>query len=240
MRRHILPPRGRDRAGTGPDSNMPSDTPFSQQQLRAWRPLATPVWATVLFLAIGAPMLGIGFYIQKENAATYEHTAQYDGPGADPSLAGCQIPPSGPPRSGSCSITIVPERDMRGPVSVMYRLTSFQQNHRSYVKSRLDDQLHGQVVDDPKKLSDCDPLIYAPDGRILHPCGLIAQSFFNDTFALASGSVGGAPLAMDESDISWEQDRASFKAVSAAERAKHPNQKFINEVYPNVAVRCAL
>lgn len=48
--------------------------------------------------------------------------------------------------------------------------------------SCLSRDLRGKVFTDPSDLSSCDPIITGPNGRIYHPCGLIAWSVFNDTF----------------------------------------------------------
>jgi len=69
------------------------------------------------------------------------------------------------------------------PIYFYYRLTNFYQNHRRYVKSLDMDQLKGDAKGaGPIKSGDCDPLDVAPDGRPYYPCGLIANSMFNDTF----------------------------------------------------------
>lgn len=70
------------------------------------------------------------------------------------------------------------EAAMKAPVYVSFQLTGVFQNHRSYVKSRSDTQMSGVVFDSEVKLEECEPLI-ATGERILHPCGLIANSFFN-------------------------------------------------------------
>jgi LEM3 (ligand-effect modulator 3) family / CDC50 family len=52
-----------------------------------------------------------------------------------------------------------------------------------YVKSRSDAQLRGATA---KSLSDCSPQQYL-DGdtsKVVDPCGLVAWSYFNDTFAV--------------------------------------------------------
>ncbi|KAG6820794.1 hypothetical protein H0H93_011559 [Arthromyces matolae] len=71
------------------------------------------------------------------------------------------------------------------PNSVMfyYKLTNFYQNHRRYVKSLNSDQLRGKFVN-VKDLgnSDCKPLALI-DNIPVYPCGLIANSVFNDTFS---------------------------------------------------------
>lgn len=75
---------------------------------------------------------------------------------------------------------------MTAPVYVYYELQNFYQNHRRYVKSRNDKQLAGTMYTDPAQLSDCDPL-RTVNGKVLDPCGLIANSYFNGMlFALLS------------------------------------------------------
>jgi len=76
-------------------------------------------------------------------------------------------------------VNITISDDMTAPVFMYYKLSNFFQNHRRYVKSRSDPQLHGDGYD--ASLSSCDPL-ETQGSETLYPCGLIANSFFNDTF----------------------------------------------------------
>ncbi|KAF5386598.1 hypothetical protein D9615_001721 [Tricholomella constricta] len=72
--------------------------------------------------------------------------------------------------------------ELNPSVLFYYKLTNFFQNHRRYVKSLNSDQLKGNFVN-VKDLnnSDCKPL--ATIGNVpIYPCGLIANSIFNDTF----------------------------------------------------------
>lgn len=52
---------------------------------------------------------------------------------------------------------------------------------------------------DTSDVSDCDPLEYN-GSLVLHPCGLIANTLFNDIIKLTSGP------SMSESGIAWESD----------------------------------
>ncbi|KAF9459337.1 cell cycle control protein [Collybia nuda] len=76
--------------------------------------------------------------------------------------------------------------ELNGPVLFYYKLTNFFQNHRRYVKSLNTDQLKGKAVSaSDLQDSDCKPLAQMTvNGTNLpiYPCGLIANSFFNDTF----------------------------------------------------------
>jgi len=100
---------------------------------------------------------------------------------------------------------------MAAPIFVYYKLTNFYQNHRRYVKSRSDPQLSGEDV---SSVSSCDPLSDDPaSGKPLYPCGLIANSFFNDTF-VACKTVAGASscVEMTESALSWVKTGISWQS----------------------------
>ena len=179
-------------------SNKPKETDFNQQRLRSWQPILTPKWLFVAFSAIGVVFVTLGIILWVENAAKVELRFTYDGPNgasADTVMAAvtagqCAVASptnvSAPP--ALCSITFTPNADMKAPVFVYYELSNFYQNHRRYVRSKSDKQLAGTVVTDAgsTELSDCDPLRTITETiggiqvtRVLHPCGLIANSFFN-------------------------------------------------------------
>lgn len=108
---------------------------------------------------------------------------------------------------------------MDGPVYLYYFLTSYYQNQRRYVKSRVKAQLQGDDLN-KAKLAECDPVITMDDlGRLqmdmqgghdlnsddlMNPCGLIARSFFNDTFHLFGPD--GNEVSIDSEDIAWQED----------------------------------
>ena len=91
---------------------------------------------------------------------------------------------------------------------MVFELGNFHQNYRRYVRSYDPNQLHdGSSV---PGLSACNPYRYQtaddsensslPESGAILPCGQISHSFFNDTYSL---SLGGLPLAMDVSFISY-------------------------------------
>ena len=53
------------------------------------------------------------------------------------------------------------------------------------MKSRSDSQLRG-TGDNLSSTSDCDPeqVLQADTSKLIMPCGLIAWSYFNDTYAV--------------------------------------------------------
>jgi len=109
----------------------------------------------------------------------------------------------------SCNVTIQVNQKMSSPVYMYYKLTNYYQNHRRYVKSRSDSQLRGSVLTSYSDLSDCDP-IESKDGsgdmsNFYEPCGLIAWSFFNDTFKLKS-QASNEYIIMKKEGIAWSSD----------------------------------
>ena len=116
-----------------------------------------------------------------------------------------------------CNLPLTIESDIQAPIYVYYQLDNFYQNHRRYVKSRSNTQLMGNWLE-VDQLDDCDPIKRNKDlgrdvalsGKDLvmddpaFPCGLVAKSFFNDTFTLYK--LGGQEITIDDSNIAWKSD----------------------------------
>jgi len=96
-----------------------------------------------------------------------------------------------------CTLEFNIPEDIKPPILFYYRLTNFYQNHRRYVKSVDIDQLKGKARSAADiRSGDCTPLnVDEATGLPYYPCGLIANSMFNDTFdnltALGQGSTNG-------------------------------------------------
>lgn len=118
-------------------------------------------------------------------------------------------------------------QDIDGPLYVYYGLENFYQNHRLYVKSQSVSQLLGKPIVDMAALErDCTAAVYTnpaggpylskavPGSKLLYPCGLIANSLFNDQFTLFSSPPG---KTMDETNIAWASD---FKKFNNPESSK--------------------
>jgi hypothetical protein len=104
----------------------------------------------------------------------------------------------------------VPET-IKAPIYFYYRLTNFYQNHRRYVKSLDMEQLKGKAQSASQiRGGECDPLETNVDGLPYYPCGLIANSMFNDTFEdlTAVGEDSQAQIyEMSEDGISWSSEK---------------------------------
>jgi len=186
-----------------------------------------------------------------------EYSIQYDGDGVTDSSnivdlgSGCYL---GDEDEGDtfdvdehgCRITFTIEKDMKAPVYLYYQLDNFYQNHRRYVQSRSDAQLRG---DASASTSDCSPLTTTGGGMYkynstaetsignnetdytLMPCGLIANSLFNDIFWVNKLTVGdrtyyqddtfgGKTLVnlVDQTGIAWKSDvETKFKNIEVAD-----------------------
>jgi len=178
---------------------------FKQQILRAWQPVPTLTSTICLFLALGTFFLSIGIALITLSNSVTEISQQYDNQ--------CLIVP------GFCNVTIYFPSDITSTVYIYYQLENFYQNHRRYIKSRDNDQLLGSVLSVSDISTTCDPIIHNSDlgtnitsfgGVALdpngpaNPCGLVAKSVFNDSYAFYSSSNVKIPII--ETGIAWPSD----------------------------------
>ncbi|EPQ49963.1 Lem3/Cdc50 [Gloeophyllum trabeum ATCC 11539] len=111
-------------------------------------------------------------------------------------------------------------------VLLYYKLTNFYQNHRRYVKSFDSDQLKGKNVSASTiNGGDCKP-VDTVGSKIIYPCGLIANSIFNDTFSNLTNLGSNDVYAFSERGIAWPGEAkkyASTPGYSADEIVPPPN-----------------
>lgn len=116
-----------------------------------------------------------------------------------------------------CEIQFSLPEDLSGPLRFFYRLKNFSQNHRRYAKSFSDDQIMGKAasVDVVKNTAgiNCEPLSTDANGKIIYPCGLIANSLFNDTFSHTFKAVNGTAndYQMTNQGIAWSTNSNRYK-----------------------------
>ena len=114
-----------------------------------------------------------------------------------------------------CSLQFNVPDNLKPPVLLYYRLTNFYQNHRRYVKSLDSNQLKGQAIKN-SSLGACSPLNTDPHGKPYWPCGLIANSLFNDSFAnpvqlnTHDSSASNTTYNMTKTGIAWNSDKALY------------------------------
>ena len=182
---------------------------FKQQKLPAWRPVPTITSTTITFVSFGVIFIIIGIIILIYSNKIHEVSIRYD--------TEC----TSTEENSQCETTIKIDKKIEKDVMVYYQINNFYQNHRRYVKSKSDDQLKGKTVSlkSIKDSGDCDPVITNSDmgvtesitGKTLDPndvavpCGLIAKSFFQDTYELKDEN--GNDIEIDSTDIAWKADR---------------------------------
>jgi hypothetical protein len=118
-----------------------------------------------------------------------------------------------------CRLRFDIENDLTPPILMYYRLSNFFQNHRRYVKSFDQNQLNGKAQDASQiRSGDCSPLnVEESSGKPYYPCGLIANSLFNDTLnspqLLNPGGGDSNPreYRMTNSGIAWSSDKDLYK-----------------------------
>ena len=180
---------------------------FKQQKLPAWRPVPTITSTTITFVSFGIIFIIIGIIILIYSNKIHEVSIRYD--------TLCTS------LNNECEATIEIDKKIEKDVMVYYQINNFYQNHRRYVKSKSDDQLKGKTVSlkSIKDSGDCDPVITNSEmdvsesitGKTLDPdevavpCGLIAKSFFRDTFSLKDDKNN--EIVIDSNDIAWKADR---------------------------------
>lgn len=187
-------------------SRKPPNTAFRQQRLKAWQPILTPksVIPMLFVLAVIFAPLGIAILhtVYNVEMLLIDYTQCHR---ASSSLAAvpqkythhhfratAKLPEfkwavdNATDAFGdtvqTCRIQFEIPHNIKPPVYLYYQLTNFYQNHRKYVESYDLLQLLGKAVAHGDVDSNCKPLRYDADGKIVYPCGLIANSLFNDTF----------------------------------------------------------
>ncbi|KAK4699300.1 hypothetical protein P7C70_g6963, partial [Phenoliferia sp. Uapishka_3] len=232
-------------------SKRPANTAFKQQRLKAWQPILTPATVLPTLFLIGIIFVPLGGvllwgsnqvkeftidYTQCEFVAPnttfdslpsskYSYHVDSSSSAAPISAPQWQFTSDAADTNSStrnlCTLQFQLPVEMKKPVFMYYKLTNYYQNHRRYVKSYESGQLHG----DAKSYSDihngnCKPVAQI-DGKPIFPCGLIANSVFNDTFVAPvltnpSGGAVNQTYNMTDIGISWPGEHNKYKPTKYA------------------------
>jgi len=190
-------------------SKQPEDNAFFQQRLKHISSLLTLSKCIVFFLFLGILFLILGGVVQSANRQVVEVEQRYDE---------CMW-------NSTCTVNVHITQDMKAPVYVYYHLQNFYQNVRRYVKSIANTQIRGQNVF--SGLANCEPL-QKYEAETLYPCGLIANTYFNDTFVgeYCSQSLSNCAAfpnsTWTEEGIAFPTDNDKYKATSVPQTTKSP------------------
>lgn len=229
-----------------PATRRPLNTAFRQQRLRAWQPNLSPqnTLPTLLVLVALFVPIGIGLLVSALNVQ--DLTIRYDQCASFATQDAYSTVPSRftsahfkentllQPRwrliqenddTQSCILDFEIPNDVKSPIYIYYKLTNFYQNHRVYIESYDLDQLKGSAISADSLDKHCDPLRKDNQtGKVIYPCGLVANSMFNDTFDPWLKGVDGntADFPLTNNGTAWSTDRHRY----------HPTQYNASDIVP--------
>ncbi|KAG0025059.1 hypothetical protein BGZ81_007436 [Podila clonocystis] len=224
-----------------PPKHRPPNTSFKQQRLKAWQPILTAKSVLPTFFIMGILFAPLGGLLVWRNNKVTEFSFDYTDclsattPTNVPGSTFVHSSPTSflPPtylNSGTRDIVPVPGKDfkytvdkctvtynlpvdLQPPVMLYYKLTNFYQNHRKYTKSLDYKQLAGEAssLGEIRGRKGC-PL---ESGELIYPCGLIANSWFNDTFSsmrsVATDTAPAGEYTFLATGIAWSSDKDKFR-----------------------------
>lgn len=157
-------------------SKRPDEGAFYQQRLPAWKPIINIHTTVPVFGVLGVFLIPIGLLLITTAGSVKEVRLDYS------ECEGCEN--TAYDAECECSVDFDLDSKYTGQsVMMYYGLERYYQNHRKYATSRSDKQLRGYPRTED---SACEPYQSTLDSQseILAPCGLIANSMFNDTYSL--------------------------------------------------------
>ncbi|RIB05320.1 CDC50/LEM3 family [Gigaspora rosea] len=242
-------------------SREPANTAFKQQRLKAWQPILTPKTVLPTFFIVGVIFAPLGGLLLWASNSVTELAIDYTYCDSREFISATfpQVSSSQPDIKWSREVVATEEfkytnsgvwrchlqfrvpSELKPPLFIYYRLTNFYQNHRSYVKSFNANQLKGVAVPADQLKTSCGPMAVNNDNppKIIYPCGLIANSIFNDTISNLTfqQNADGIPTNNEtyillSKDISWPSDRQKYGLTSYELNQIVPPPDWAN-AYPN-------
>ncbi|CAG9322823.1 unnamed protein product [Blepharisma stoltei] len=190
-------------------TNKPSDSDFKQQRLKAWKLSPSSSVLGIIYLSMGVFFVTFGAVILYESNEVIEVAKRYD------NLNECKASWKHP---STCIIEMDISDHMESPIFIYYEIKNMYQNHRKYNKSRDINQLLGYNQTKSDISSYCEPVVTMKDLglitnlskeiKIANPCGLIAKSYFNDTFILMPPADSPKnTITVKHDGIAWDVDK---------------------------------
>lgn len=208
-------------------SKRPANTQWGQQTLPAWpRPVKTKLKVVLFHLLVTVICVPVGIVCLYYGGKAHEISVRYD------HICPSQLPSNAKSsdkldymrkNAGTskliCQVNVTLDEDMNGPIYVLYQINGMHQNHRRYVRSHLDQQMASDntngkwegVVNDATQAQSCVPVVnyLGNSSQQINPCGLVAWSFFNDTYdfkVLPTNSSANASSIYVSDEVSFKAD----------------------------------
>lgn len=192
-----------------PASKRPREGALFQQRLPAWQPIITYHTMRPVFGVVGVIFLVIGIAFTVTSSQVHEKVLEYTYCTEVGTNRSCNDAEIG--STCTCEIPFRLSNPMKGNLFMYYGLRGFHQNHRKYARSRNDAQLMGYIETNS---SSCYPYQFDNETEgteygVYAPCGLIANSMFNDSFTLYKVSKSGhweEKINATTKGIAWPSD----------------------------------
>ncbi|SCO65386.1 LEM3/CDC50 family protein, putative [Plasmodium vivax] len=193
---------------------------FKQQELNSKQRSWTPIGLIIAYTSVSVLFILLGVLFIALSATRKECRVPYGGADGGAAVGAGDNPIRIEISEAFCR---GPARPFRRHAYVYYELHNFYQNHKKYLISKSHSQLMGTVYTRPDDLAQCFPITQNKEGKVLHPCGLVARSVFNDTFTLYKHKTHSDRIEIDESKeaITWHSDLNKFKNPSEQEMKDH-------------------
>lgn len=190
--------------------NKPSSSAFKQQNLKSYKFSISKKCLGLFYCIFGILSLLISAVLISQSNSVIEHKIRYD------DRSECNVDWEHPK---ACTIEFEINDKMLQPIFIYYEITNFYQNHRRYIKSRDIQQLMGEDVSKSKAKPRCYPAVSVEEmglfvnnprlspRSLASPCGLVARSYFNDSFSIFPKDSDRKKVKISFRDISWDFDR---------------------------------
>lgn len=186
--------------------NKPPNTPLAQQRMKNWKFTLNNLHKGVLYIVCGILLIVLGIFVILASESVIEYSKRYD------DLDNCK-----PQKGLDCQVEFHVTEHMEGDVFLYYQINNMYQNHRKYSKSLNPKQLKGTDLNKNDIESTCDPILEVKNlhrdifvnlsrTAVANPCGLVAKSYFNDTFSLYEKDTNKT-VKIHENDIAFPRDK---------------------------------
>lgn len=222
---------------------------FRRQELWAYKPVWSPTMVASMYLSVALLLIPLGVVVFVQSTRLM-HTPfwRYD------QLENCNattlnaLSPSDRSAVKACVLRVSIPKKTTGKTFMYYGINNMYQNARRYARSRSFGQLMGQSLSTEKLQGECGTCkkdvcrfdFFNRDAPVagqnntfepIVPCGLTANSRFNDTFTLCHDERCERPVNWTDQNIAWPTDRSQlFKAGSsnsASDNALITSQDFM-------------
>ncbi|XP_065072160.1 cell cycle control protein 50C-like isoform X2 [Rhopilema esculentum] len=193
--------------------NKPIDSPFTQQNLSAFRLEVSVSTMLPVLLCFTISCIPIGIVFLTVNSKVLEKVVEYTN--CKQYECGSSYNPASGTKKYCCKVTFQLPDEFKGQVFMYYKLDNFFQNHRMYARSKDDEQFYG-IVKTTLAPTCKEPFRHKKENYKnnswsipVTPCGAVANSLFNDTFKMVYIQLGpDLEVTMSQKDITWSSEKS--------------------------------